>query len=145
MRSACLWPAYLSQILSTGLEFQSLMLRWFSDQEHGTGSASLHCLSMAYTFKVFSLWCTFVVTMVAVRQLEENGWGEWWRWPGLKTVWGAFCRLVRLGEMVLGGCWHVLDFWSDCSYQGWKSSGFISQRLMFLFSSWERLIHHLVL
>lgn len=36
MRSAGLWPAYLSQILSTGLEIQSLMLRRFSDQEHGT-------------------------------------------------------------------------------------------------------------
>lgn len=79
MRSTGLWPAYLSQILSTGLEIQLLMLRRFSDQEHGTGSSSLHCLSMAYTFRVSSLWCTFVVTMVAVRQSEEDGWGEWRR------------------------------------------------------------------
>lgn len=42
--------------------------------------------------------------MVAVRQSEEDGWGEWRRRPGLKTVWGAFCSLVQLREMVLGGC-----------------------------------------
>lgn len=68
MRSAGLWPAYLSQILSIGLESQSLMLRRFSYQEHEMGSSSLHCLSMAYTFRVSSLWCTFVVAMVAMRQ-----------------------------------------------------------------------------
>lgn len=73
MRSVGLWPAYLSQILSTGLGIQSLMLSWYSDQEHETGSASLRWLSMAYSFRVSSLWCTFVVTMVPVRQRKMAG------------------------------------------------------------------------
>lgn len=106
MRSADLWPAFLSQILSTRLEIQSLMLSWYSGQKHGTGSASLHCLSMAYAFRIYC----YHGGSEAVR-------GKWLgrvaKVSWLKTVWGnilQFSVAQRNGARWLLTCVWVLKW-----------------------------------